>query len=111
MTDFAFEEISEADVLAELNAPSRGRAKKPKFDITNRTVTGWFKLPHVQRFCTVPMHDEIQQSLSTEEKEFRQKYPTRMTYHIEPYDVCRDCFLVEADIECQANGLPPVEFE
>jgi len=35
--------------------------------------------------------------LSDEEKEYRK--PTRMVFTIGQYDVCRDCFLMEADKE------------
>jgi hypothetical protein len=111
MTDFAFEQISEDELKAELTAPARTRSKKSKFDTTDRSTTGWFRLPHVRSFCTVPTHDEIQQLLSDEDKEFRQLYPVRMIYTIEPYKVCRDCYVSSADIECREQGLDPLEFD
>ena len=111
MTDFAFEQISEAELKAEVTAPARARTKKSKFDTEDRSVTGWFRLPHVRGFCTVPMHDEIQALLSDEDKEFRQKYPVRMTYKIEPYEVCRDCYVEKADNECREQDLPPLVFD
>ena len=109
MTDFEFEEISEAEV-AEILTPKRSRGSKPKFDLTVRNNTTWFKLPHIMGFCTVPMHDEIMKTISDDEKKWRQNYPSRMTYFIEPYHVCRDCFTSEADIECRNDNLPALEF-
>jgi hypothetical protein len=114
MGDFAFEEITEAELLKEVTAPTgTGRKKNKKYDDTIRTQTGWHKLPHIMGFCTVPTHDELQQLIcetSEEAKTFRtQMYPNRMTYFIDPYHVCRDCYVAEADIECREKGLPALE--
>jgi len=112
MSDFAFEEITEAELLKEITTPVAGRRNK-KYDDTIRTQTGWHKLPHVMGFCTVPIHDELQKSICAASEEARlfreQKYPNRMTYLIDPYRVCRDCYVAEADIECRQKGLPPLE--
>lgn len=113
MGDFAFEEITEEELKREISTTTTGRKKNPKYDDTIRTQTGWHKLPHVMAFCTVPMHDELQKSImeaSEEAREYReQMYPNRMVYSIDPYHVCRDCYVAEADIECRQKGLPPLE--
>ena len=115
MTDFAFEEISE-DELKKETAATGGKGKNPKFDDTDRSQTGWFRLPHVMGFCTVPKHDEVQKLIFETGDEDAimwrtQKYPNRMTYSIDPYRVCRDCYISEADIESASAGLAPVVFE
>jgi len=111
---FAFEEITEDELKKELTAAPSTRGKKNKYDDTDRTQTGWFRLPHVMGFCTVPMHDEVQQLVcesSEDAKHWRtQKYPNRMTYLIHPYTVCRDCYIAEADIECRDKEQPPLTF-
>lgn len=113
MTDFAFEEISEEELKKELNAPTGGRSRNTKFDTSIRTNTNWHRLPHIMGFCTVPSHDEVQKLImeaSEEAREYReQRYPSRMTYFIDPYHVCRDCFVAEADIESRKAGLEPME--
>jgi len=112
---FAFEEITEDELKKELAAPSGNKGKNKKYDDTDRTQTGWFRLPHVMGFCTVPTHDELQQLIcetSEEAKQWRtQQYPNRMTYLIAPYAVCRDCYIAEADIECRNKELPPLGFD
>jgi hypothetical protein len=116
MTDaFAFEEISEDELKQALAAPSStGKGRNKKFDINDRTQTGWFRLPHIMGFCTVPTHDELQKLIcetSEEAKEWRQQqYPNRMTYFIDPYHVCRDCYFAEADNECRDKQLPPLVY-
>jgi len=89
----------------------RGTKKAQKYDVDNRTVVGWFRLPHTQGFCTVPLHDEIQELMTDERKEYRQKYPTRMLHPINGYMVCRDCFLVTADVQAAERNLDPLVFE
>ena len=110
---FAFEEITEEELKREVSTTTTGRTKNKKYDDTVRTQTGWHKIPHIMGFCTVPKHDELQElicSQSEEAKEFRkQKYPNRMTYLIDPYHVCRDCYVAGIDIECRNAGLPPLE--
>jgi hypothetical protein len=113
MSDFAFEEISEDELKKELATSSPGRTRNPKYDPDIRTNTNWHKLPHIMGFCTVPTHDELQKVISEaseEAREYReQRYPSRMTYFIDPYHVCRDCFVAEADIDCRKDGLEPTE--
>jgi hypothetical protein len=111
MIDFAFEEISEEELRQELTAPIRTRQKRSKFDTTDRSLTAWFKLPHIQSFCTVPLHDEIQSLLSDEDKDFRQRYPVRMVYTIGIYRVCRDCYVAQADVDSLDQEIPPLEFD
>lgn len=115
MSDFAFEEITEAELLKETTASNTGggRPRNKKFDDSIRTHTNWHKLPHIMGFCTVPTHDEMQKLIceaNPEAREYReQRYPNRMTYFVDPYHVCRDCFVNEVDIECRVNGMPPKE--
>lgn len=86
-----FEIISEQ----EFHKPTprkRGHKTEP------RTLTTWYALaPHTMGFCTVPAHDSVQELLNPGEKEYRQMYPTRMTFEIDGLMVCRDCFMHEAD--------------
>ncbi len=108
---FAFEEITEDELKKELTTSTPGtKGKNKKFDDTDRSQTGWFRLPHVMGFCTVPTHDELQKLIcetSDDAREWReQHYPNRMTYSIPPYMVCRDCYVNEADIECRSKDLP-----
>lgn len=111
--DFAFEEITEDELLKETTAPRTTHARNKKYDPDIRTHTNWHKLPHIMGFCTVPKHDEMQKIIIAESEEAReyreQRYPNRMTYFIEPYSVCRDCFVNSIDIECRANNLAPLE--
>lgn len=113
MGDFAFEEITEEELKREVSASTTGRRKNPKYDDSIRTQTGWHKLPHIMGFCTVPTHNELQQLIcetSEEAKQYREQlYPNRMTYYIDPYHVCRDCYVAEADVECRQKGLSPLE--
>lgn len=113
MSDFSFEEITEEELKKELSTTTSGRTRNPKYDTDIRTNTNWHRLPHIMGFCTVPSHDEVQKLIiegSEEAREYReQRYPSRMTYFIDPYHVCRDCFVAEADIECRNQELPPME--
>jgi len=80
----------------------KGQAKTSKgktLKTEPRMLTTWYDLPTTFGFCTVPMHDEIQKSLSPEKKEYRQVYPSRLVYKIGEYQVCRDCFMAKADKE------------
>ena len=91
------ESISSEEFKREAVTPrkSKSLATEP------RTRTVWVDLPYTLGFCTVPAHDEVQKLLSPEEKEYRQKYPTRWIIRIGELDVCRDCFLVGADKDAQ----------
>ena len=73
-------------------------ARKSKEVATEpRTLTVWTGLPYSMGFCTVPGHEDVQRTLNPEQLEYRQKYPTRWVIRIGEYDVCRDCFMAEAD--------------
>lgn len=85
-----FEVVSEEEFTR--TAPrTKGYTTEP------RTLTVWYTLPHSFGFCTVPRHEEVQEKLEPDQKEYRQRYPTRLTFPIGEYMVCRDCFIVEAD--------------
>jgi hypothetical protein len=75
--------------------------KKPrkKHNTNDRTLTGWWKLPSYQGFCTVPSHDEVTQALKPEAQAYRSQYPVRYVFEIGEFQVCRDCYIVEADKE------------
>lgn len=119
MTDFAFEEISEEELQQALAPSPSTKGKTQKYDTTERTRTNWFRLPHIMGFCTVPMHDEVQELVASESEDAAQwreqykgqRYPNRMVFTIHPYQVCRDCFIHSADIECAAKDMKPVEFD
>jgi hypothetical protein len=96
ISDDEFAKAQETSLPAD-DKPKRG--SKPKFNTDVRTRTNWFKFPTHSGFCTVPMHVEIQDALSDEEKQYRKGVETRMVFEIGPYMVCRDCFLAEADKE------------
>lgn len=95
MSEPLFEIISE-DEFRKQNVPKTKRevATEP------RLQTVWFGLPTSPGFCTIPAHNEIQQMLKPEQREYRQKYPTRHVFEIRPDTfICRDCFLMGADKE------------
>lgn len=65
-----------------------------------RTQTVWFTLPSRLGACTVPSHDHVVGKITDPiKKAYREAYGhnLRMVYTIGEYDVCRDCFLMEAD--------------
>lgn len=62
-----------------------------------RTRTVWVDLDYSLGFCTVPSHHEVMQTLTPGQMVYRDKYPTRWVIRIGELDVCRDCFLAEAD--------------
>lgn len=89
----------EAQHEAAPTVARKPRAKKSA-NTDDRTHTGWYKLNHTHfGFCTVPRHNEIQAALNEEQKEFRDKYPTRMLFPIGDYLVCKDCYLAKADLD------------
>jgi hypothetical protein len=91
-----FEPIT-AEEFHKAQAP-RGSSKTLKTE--PRMLTTWYELPTAFGFCTVPAHDEIQQMLLPEQKEYRQVYPTRHVFTMsEGLTICRDCFMAEADKE------------
>ncbi len=74
--------------------PPSTKGKRTRAVVTEpRTNTVWYALNHVMGFCECPAHDEIQMLLNPTAKVYRQKYPVRMTYEIQPgMHICRDCF-------------------
>lgn len=93
MTEFGFEIISSTEFQKE---KLRERAKVDPATLP-RTLTTWLSLSTHQDFCTVPAHEEIQAMLNPEQKEYRQMYPTRYVIEINGMNVCRDCYMAEAD--------------
>lgn len=93
-----FEVISE-DSFRRAAAPrskAKGQVTEP------RNFTTWFGLHTPFGLCEVPRHQEVQDALSDEEKEYRKKYkydksPVRMVARIGDINVCRDCYVVGAD--------------
>jgi len=97
-----FEVISDDEYAKaqETSQPTdKTKETKSKWNTDIRTQTNWFKFPTHMGFCTVPMHAEVQRAIYGEAREYRQQYPSRMVFTIDEFDVCRDCFLVEADKE------------
>ena len=95
------DEFAKAQATSQdADKPKRGGAKS-KYNTEIRTQTNWFKFPTHTGFCTVPMHSEIQAVIHDDPvaANYRQAYPSRQVFTIGPYDVCRDCFLAEADKE------------
>jgi len=91
-----FEVISQ-DEFTKAQSTSGSTTKAKKYNTEDRTLTGWWKLPSFQAFCTVPSHEDVIRALKPEAKEYRQRYPVRHVFTIGEYDVCRDCYIVEAD--------------
>jgi len=87
------EEFTKAQAVPD--APTKKTRKKHNTD--DRTLTGWWKLPSYQGFCTVPTHDEVIQALKPEAQAYRSEYPVRYVFEIGEFQVCRDCYQVEAD--------------
>ncbi len=95
----------EQEIVA--STPKR-KSKTPDYSI--RTVSYWIHLQHHFGFCTIPTHyDNVPDADFKGEK--YDKYPTRMCITIGPYEVCRWCYVAEADIHATIEGLPPVERE
>lgn len=76
---------------------AQAQPSKSKLVTEPRNFATWFALPTGLGFCTVPSHDEIQQMLKPEQQAIRQKYPSRMVVRLGDINVCRDCYLAEAD--------------
>ncbi|HKU53213.1 MAG TPA: hypothetical protein VJQ25_12135 [Nitrospira sp.] len=97
--DVIFTPISEDEynaAHAPNPTPKRSRAKQLVLEPRNRTT--WFSLEQQMDFCTMEQHEEIQSLLNPEQKEYRQKYPTRLVITLEDgRKMCRDCFIHEAD--------------
>jgi len=94
-----FEVITNEEFTKAQAVPDDPETKKPrkKHNTNDRTLTGWWKLPSYQGFCTVPSHDEVIQALKPEAQVYRSEYPVRYVFEIEEFQVCRDCYIVEAD--------------
>jgi hypothetical protein len=93
-----FRVIDESEFLAQDSKPTPKKSKSQNTE--DRTHKGWYKLNHTQHgFCTVPHHAEVQAQLSEEKQEFRDKYPVRMLYPIGDYLVCKDCYIMGADLD------------
>lgn len=102
-----FKEVS-ADQESSIIAASVRKPKGPDFTI--RTVTQWMTFQHRMGFCTVPSHyDNVPDTDYTGEK--YDKHPTRMIVEIEPYEVCRWCYIKSADMIAREKNLPPTERE
>ena len=91
----------EASILAGAERKKRG----PDFSI--REINHWFTLPHHTAFCSVPSHYDNVPEHDMNGQPY-DKYPTRMCVTIEPYEVCRWCFLAEGDVVAALEGLDPV---
>lgn len=91
------DEFKKATEPKERKTTTGGGRKQKTIDYSDRTLTGWFKLTTRMDFCTVPGHDAHQMELNPEQKEYRQKYPTRMVIEKDGTLVCRDCFVANID--------------
>ena len=87
--------VVDADTFSKQIGPKQRKKRSPKTE--PRTLTVWFDLTHHVGYCTVPRHDEVQQELKPGQKEYRQRYPVRQLFTIGDTEVCRDCFIAEAD--------------
>jgi hypothetical protein len=95
-----FTPISEAEYEAATRPSPSARRKGSKLVTEPRTLTTWIAIETHFGFCTVPAHDEIQRILSPEQQIYRDMYPTRLVFEIEPgIMICRDCFIHEGDKE------------
>ena len=91
-----FEVISETEYKSAIRAEKKARGRTLKTEPRNNTT--WFTLPVEAGFCTCPRHEEVQRALNPEQKEYRQKYPTRHVYEIrDGMFICRDCFVHGVD--------------
>lgn len=104
-----FQPIDSAQEQAIIAAADKPRKKRgPDFSI--RTATHWFTLQHHMAYCSVPSHyDNVPDEDYKGEK--YDKYPVRMCVSIDPYEVCRWCYLAEADVVAAMDGLPPTKRE
>jgi hypothetical protein len=107
MSDMFQQVDSKLEAAIVADTPKRKRGS----DFSVRTVTHWLsELVREQHFgyCTIPTHyDNVPDSDFSGEK--FDKYPTRLCVTIDPYEVCRWCYIAEADVACSEAGLPPTE--
>ena len=99
-----FKEVS-ADLESEILAASTRKKRGPDYSI--RTVVHWLTLPHHLSFCSVPSHYDNVPETDMNGKPY-DKYPTRLCTSIEPYEVCRWCYIASADMKASEDGLAPV---
>lgn len=98
--------FKEIDIGLEKSILAGSERKTKGADFSIRTVTHWLTLPHHMSFCTVPSHyDNVPDTDYKGEK--YDKYPTRMCITNGPYEVCRWCYVAEADVRAEKNGIPP----
>lgn len=82
------EPIDFAEILAKGDTPPKRKTQKSKkVDITNRTVTTWFKLPHTYGICENPD--------CLDERPLENNETTRhaMTADVNDRMICRICFI------------------
>jgi len=94
-----FEVIDASEVpTGRTNTGTRAK-KQPKTEPRNQTT--WWALTQSLVECTIPGHDEYQDSIiSPEKKAYRSKYgKIRMCIQIGELNCCRDCFIGEVDKE------------
>lgn len=91
-------EVIDADEFAKAHV-KRERTSSPRAPKTEpRNQTTWWALTTHFGECTVPRHEEVQELLTAEQKQYRRKYGRmRMCAEIGELRVCRDCFQVGAD--------------
>lgn len=106
MEDELFEVLSEDTFNAEMakgaaEVPERTNSTRRKREpVTEpRTFTNWYALTTAFGPCSVPGHDEFQDTMNPEQKVYRSKYyKHRMVYELrEGFFICRDCFIAEVD--------------
>lgn len=97
-------ELNAAEITNLLAQPEKkprtSRSKGPDYD--NRTINGWFKLPHhfqEEDECTVPAHDETPNAYAEVNAPKDQPIlrSTTATTVIGDLKVCRYCFLTRKD--------------
>lgn len=104
--DFTPIDASEEEaILKEAEAQKKPRKKKgPDFSI--RTVTHWFTLQHHFAYCSIPSHYDNVPDKSEDGSDY-DKSSWRMCVTIDDYEVCRWCYIVEADQQAILDGVPP----
>ncbi len=99
-----FKEV-DASQEAAILAGSERKKRGPDYSI--RSVSHFLTLPHTIGFCSVPSHYDNVPDHDMNGQEY-DKYPTRLCVEIEPYHVCRWCYIASADIAATEAGLAPV---
>jgi hypothetical protein len=102
-----FEPVDSANEAALLKAADKPRGTKKGPDYSIRTVTHWFTFSHHMGYCTVPSHyDNVPDTDHNGEP--YDKYPTRSCVTIGKFEVCRWCYVAEADVVAELENAPPV---